>query len=145
MRLLLDTCVLSELVKSAPDPNVLRWFEARRAHELYLSAMSWAELQRGVIRLPKSKRRSELTAWLQQLDLGFEDRILAFDQRVAEVWAQMTVQAEARGKSLSAFDSLIAATAHAHDCQLVTRNVRDYTHTGITIVNPWGATPASVP
>lgn len=142
MRLLLDTCVLSELVKSAPDRRVLRWFGARKAHELYLSAMSWGELQRGVIRLPKSKRRSELTAWLQQLDIGFEDRILPFDQRVAQVWAQMTVQAEARGKSLSAFDSLIAATAHTHDCQLVTRNVRDYTHTGITIVNPWGAPPA---
>ncbi len=142
MRFLLDTCVLSELVKSAPDPHVLRWFEARKAHELYLSAMSWGELQRGVIRLPKSKRRSELAAWLQQLDIGFEDRILAFDQRIAEAWAQMTVQAEARGKSLSAFDSLIAATAHAHDCQLVTRNVRDYAHTGIAIVNPWGATPA---
>lgn len=75
--------------------------------------MTWGELQRGVARLPESKRRSELSLWLQQLQIGFEDRILVFDQNASEVWAQMTVQAEAKGKSMAAFDSIIAATAHA--------------------------------
>lgn len=137
MRYLLDTCVLSELVKSTPDAHVIRWFEARKAHELCISAMTWGELQRGVTRLPESKRRSELTLWLQQLETGFEDRILAFDKNVSRVWAHMTAQAETQGKSMAAFDSIIAATARAHDCKLVSRNVRDFVNAGIDVINPW--------
>lgn len=137
MRYLLDTCVLSEMIKSTPDANVIQWFAARKPHELCISAMTWGELQRGVARLPKSKRRSELTLWLEQLEAGFEDRILAFDQKASEVWAQMTVQAEEQGKSLAAFDSIIAATARACDCKLVTRNVRDFAHADIDVLNPW--------
>ena len=137
MRYLLDTCVLSELVKSTPDAHVIRWFEARKAHELCISAMTWGELQRGVTRLPESKRRSELTLWLQQLETGFEDRILAFDKNVSRVWAHMTVQAETQGKSMAAFDSIIAATARAHDCKLVSRNVSDFVNAGIDVINPW--------
>lgn len=137
MRYLLDTCVLSELVKSTPDAHVIRWFEARKAHELCISAMTWGELQRGVTRLPESKRRSELTLWLQQLETGFEDRILAFDKNVSRVWAHMTAQAETQGKSMAAFDSIIAATARAHDCKLVSRNVRDFVNDGIDVINPW--------
>ena len=137
MRYLLDTCVLSELVKSTPDVHVLQWFEARKAPELCISAMTWGELQRGVTRLPVSKRRSELTLWLQQLQIGFENQILAFDQNVSEVWAHMTVQAETQGQSMAAFDSIIAATARAHECKLVTRNVRDFANAGIDVRNPW--------
>lgn len=137
MRYLLDTCVLSEMIKSAPDTNVIQWFQARKPHELFISAMTWGELQRGVARLPQSKRRSELTLWLEQLEAGFEDRILAFDQQASEVWAQMTVLAEAQGKSMAAFDSIIAATARACECKLVTRNVRDFAHADIDVFNPW--------
>lgn len=137
MRYLLDTCVLSELVKSTPDAHVIRWFEARKAHELCISAMTWGELQRGVTKLPESKRRSELTLWLQQLETGFEDRILAFDKNVSRVWAHMTAQAETQGKSMAAFDVIIAATARAHDCKLVSRNVRDFVNAGIDVINPW--------
>lgn len=137
MRYLLDTCVLSEMVKIAPDANVFQWFEARKSHELCISAMTWGELQRGVAKLPKSRRRSELMLWLEQLKAGFEDRILAFDQKASETWALMTVQAETQGKSMAAFDSIIAATAHAYGCKLVTRNVRDFAHANIDILNPW--------
>jgi predicted nucleic acid-binding protein len=137
VRYLLDTCVLSELVKSTPDAHVLQWFEARKGPELCISAMTWGELQRGVTRLPESKRRSALTLWLQQLQIGFENRILAFDQNVSEVWAHMTVQAETQGQSMAAFDSIIAATARAHECKLVTRNVRDFAKAGIVVLNPW--------
>lgn len=137
MRYLLDTCALSELVKSTPDAHVIRWFEARKAHELCISAMTWGELQRGVTKLPESKRRSELTLWLQQLETGFEDRILAFDKNVSRVWAHMTAQAETQGKSMAAFDSIIAATARTHDCKLVSRNVRDFVNAGIDVINPW--------
>jgi len=137
VRYLLDTCVLSELVKSTPDAHVIRWFEARKAHELCISAMTWGELQRGVTKLPESKRRSELTLWLQQLETGFEDRILAFDKIVSRVWVHMTAQAETQGKSMAAFDVIIAATARTHDCKLVSRNVRDFVNDGIDVINPW--------
>lgn len=112
MKYLLDTCVLSELVKSEPDAHILQWVKARKPLELCISAMTWGELQRGVTRLPESRRRAELTVWLQQLEAGFEDRILAFD-------------------------SIIAATARAHDCTLVTSNISDFINAGIDVLNPW--------
>ena len=137
MKYLLDTCVLSETVKNSPDPHVLRWLEARKPHELCTSAMTLGELQRGVIRLPESKRRTDLSLWLQSLETSFENRILSFDTSVVRVWAQITVHAEAQGKSMAAFDSIIAATAKTHECILVTRNVRDFANAGIDVLNPW--------
>jgi predicted nucleic acid-binding protein len=137
VKYLLDTCVLSEMVKSVPDSKVVKWFEACNVHQLYTSVMTLAELQRGVARLPESKRRTELALWLQELEIGFENRILVFDTNVAKAWVEITVAAEAQGKSLAAFDSLIAATARAHDCLLVTRNVRDFSNASIEILNPW--------
>ncbi len=137
MKYLLDTWVLSELVKSLPDTYVLDWFKVRKPNELFVSAMTLGELQRGVAKLPESKRRSELSSWLQQLETGFEDRILAFDQNASVIWAQMTVQAEAQGKPMAAFDSIIAATARAYGCRLVTRNVGDFVNAGIDLLNPW--------
>ena len=137
MRYLLDTCVLSEAIKSTPDPSVMHWLKTRKPHELFISAVTWGELQRGVARLPQSKRRSELTLWLDQLGAGFEDRILPVNQKVSEAWAQMTVHAELRGKPLAAFDSLIAATALSFKCQLVTRNVRDFVFASADLFDPW--------
>ena len=135
---MLDTCVLSELVKRSPDAKVIQWFEARQAHELCISAMTLGELQRGINKLQLSKRRTALTSWLQKLESGFEDRILAFDAKASKVWSQMTVEAEVSGKSMAAFDSIIAATARAYGCKLVTRNVRDFTTTGVETIDPWG-------
>jgi predicted nucleic acid-binding protein len=139
VKYLLDTCVLSELVKSTPNTHVLHWLENQKEQVLCTSAMTCAELHRGVRRLPASKRKSELALWLQNLEVGFEGRILAFDQSVAQVWAHMTVEAQARGKSMAAFDSIIAATARKHGCHLVTRNVRDFAHAGLDLINPWEA------
>ena len=73
MRYLLDTCVLFEMIKRAPEANVIQRLQARKPHELFISSMTWGELQRGVARLPQSKRRSELTLCLEQLEAGFED------------------------------------------------------------------------
>lgn len=137
MKFLLDTCVLSELVKRLPDSHVLKWLEDHKAHDLCISAMTLAELHRGVIRIPKSKRQLELTEWLSNLEIGFEDRVLAFDQPVAKVWAEMTSDAEAKGKSMTSFDSIIAATARANGCQLVTRNLKDFKNAGVEVINPW--------
>ena len=125
------------MVKAEPDAQVLRWFQARKAYELWVSAMTLAELHRGVNRMPPSKRQSELAVWLISLEIGFEERVLAFDSKAAKVWAVMTSEAEAQGKSMSAFDSIIAATARANGCKLVTRNVKDFHHAGIEVIDPW--------
>ena len=144
MKYLLDTCTISELVKISPNVHVRGWFGARKAHELFISAVSWAELHRGVRRLEPSKRQSDLTRWLNDLEIGFEERILAFDRHVAQTWSEMTVQAETQGKPMAAFDSMIAATARTHGCKLVTRNVRDFAHAGVDLINPWLETDQSV-
>lgn len=137
MKFLLDTCVLSELVKAEPDRQVVRWFEASKAHELWVSAMTLAELHRGVARMVPSKRQLDLALWLKNLEIGFEDRVLAFDIKVAKVWAEMTSEVEARGKPMASFDSIIAATARANGCKLVTRNIKDFNHAAIELLNPW--------
>jgi len=139
VKYLLDTCVLSEVIKSTPNPHVLTWLQACKSTEICISAMTWGELQRGVSRLAESKRKLELASWLQALEVGLEDRVLAFDHTASKFWAQITVTAEAQGKPMAAFDSIIAATALAHHCTLVTRNVRDFACAHLDILNPWGS------
>ena len=137
MNYLLDTCVLSELVKAAPEPAVLDWVAVCEEQNLFVAALSLAELHRGVARLPRSKRRTALTDWLMRVETGFEGRVLSFSQTTAHAWAEITARAEARGKPMAAFDSLIAAVALEHSLALVTRNVRDFAATDLKLVNPW--------
>lgn len=137
MKYLLDTCVLSELVKALPEPAVLTWMRERKDQELYVSAMTIAELHRGVAKLPASRRRGELAAWLEQLEAGFEDRVLAFGRETGHVWARICAQAESQGRPMAAFDSIIAATAVAGALCLVTRNVRDFAAVPLDVLNPW--------
>jgi toxin FitB len=137
VKYLLDTCVLSELVKPAPQGSVLTWMQARQSHHLYASAITLAELQRGVQRLPISRRREALTQWLEQLEVSFEDRILPFDRETAGYWAALCTQAERTGLTMSAFDSLIAATAMTHGLALATRNTKDFAAAPLVLINPW--------
>ncbi|MES2951257.1 MAG: type II toxin-antitoxin system VapC family toxin [Pseudomonadota bacterium] len=137
MSYLLDTCVLSELVKPAPEPAVLRWMAARQEQTLFVSAMTLAELHRGVAKLPVSRRRTELSNWLEKLENSFEERVLPFGQSTAKPWAAMCARADAAGATLAAFDSIIAATALEHGLTVVTRNVRDFAHTLVPVMNPW--------
>ena len=143
MRYLIDTCVLSELVKPAPEPAVLKWMGARQDRELFTSAMTLAELQRGIEKLPASRRRTELSDWLQQLEASWEDRVLPFTRETGHYWAQMVAKAEAAGQSMAAFDSIIAATALEHGLALVTRNVKDFVKAPVVLVNPWSDAAAT--
>lgn len=137
MKFLLDTCVLSELVRPAPSPAVLQWMGARASGDLFVSALTLAELERGVLRLAPSRRQTELTAWLASVQAGFGQRCLAFTRDTAGYWARLCAQAEAAGKPMAAFDSLIAATALEHGLAVVTRNVSDFVHAPVVLVNPW--------
>ena len=139
MSFLLDTCVLSELVKPVPDASVLAWLGQRQEPELFVCSITLAEIGRGVARLPDSRRRSELADWLQRTEGRFDGRVLGFERDTAPVWADMMADAESRGKAMAAFDSIIAATALEHRMTLVTRNVRDFASCGVKLLNPWAA------
>jgi predicted nucleic acid-binding protein len=137
VKYLLDTCLLSELVKPVPHAAVLEWMAAQQAENLFVSAMTLGELERGVMKLPPSRRRHELTTWMTQVALDFEDRVLPFDHETAHVWADMCARTEAKGRPLAAFDSIIAATAIQKGLTVVTRNERDFEPAGVPLMNPW--------
>ncbi|MCB8747870.1 type II toxin-antitoxin system VapC family toxin [Rhodoferax sp. U2-2l] len=137
MKYLLDTCVLSELIKPEPNRAVLDWVSARADSDLFTAAMVLAELHRGVTRLASSRRKQELTQWLENLQKAFDKRVLPFTSQTAEHWAAMCARAESVGKSIAAFDSIIAASAVENGLALVTRNVQDFAAVPVVIVNPW--------
>ena len=107
MRYLLDTCLLSELVKPAPEPSVTDWVAQRKASDLFVSALTMGELHRGVAKLAVSKRRTALAAWLQALEQSFDNQMLPFTHETARVWAKMSAPSEKQGRLLALMDSLL--------------------------------------
>jgi hypothetical protein len=110
---------------------------SQQASALFISAITLAELQRDVAKLPASRRCSDLSILLRQTEAGFEDRVLSFSQTTSPHWAQMVAKAEASGHTLSSFDSIIAAVALEHGLTIMTRNVKDFTHAPVVLLNPW--------
>jgi toxin FitB len=138
MRYLLDTSLISELVKSKPQRSVLDWVEACDEHSLFLSVLTLGELQKGVTKLAQSKRKEFLQSWISNdLIQRFRGRILSVDEEVAVVWGRIQGEAERRGRPMPAVDSLIAATAFAHQLTVVTRNSSDIEKSGVSVFNPW--------
>lgn len=135
---LLDTNVLSELVRRKPDTRVTAWLEATDEDLLHLSVLTIGEIRKGVAILPPSRRRTELESWLEtELQARFASRVLPIDEAVASRWGWLAGQAQANGKSLAVIDGLLAATALHHNLTLVTGNVRDFSGTGAVTMNPW--------
>jgi predicted nucleic acid-binding protein len=132
---LVDTNVFSELVKPRPDARVVAWL---RDHErdLYVSTITIGELRRGIERLPSGKKRMALQVWLTGVCQRMDGRILSCNAGVAHVWGQLMAGWEKRGMSLPSLDSQLAATAHRHGLTMVTRNVADFRHTGVKLLNP---------
>jgi len=136
---LLDTCVISELVKPRPDANVVRWVDAVDERKLFLSVLTVGALEKGVTKLPKSPRKDDLRAWLEHdLTERFAGRILPVDAAVAVAWGIIQGEAERAGAKLPVIDALLTATAAVHRLTLVTRNIADFDHCGATVFNPWG-------
>ena len=137
---LLDTNVISELVKVKPEPRVTKWVETTDETLLYLSVLTLGEIRKGIASLSHSRRRAALEAWLDHdLALRFSDRILPIDQPVADRWGRIAGSAAARKSPLPVIDGLFAATAQHHNLILVTRNTRDIATTGVPAFNPWTA------
>jgi predicted nucleic acid-binding protein len=135
---LLDTNVISELLKPRPEPLVSAWIEATDESVLYLSVLTLGEIRRGISSLPVSRRRTRLEAWLDKdLSARFEGRILAINQEVADRWGMLTALANKTGLALPVIDGLLAATALEHNLTLVTRDTGQIPTVGVAVFNPW--------
>lgn len=138
MRYLLDTNVVSELLAREPDPRVVRWVDDLDPHGVYLSVVTVGELQKGIEKLPDSRRKTDLRGWLEgDLLVRFGGRMLVLDVGAMLAWGAMMGRLERAGRPLPAMDSIIAALALHHDCTLATRNEADFEGTDVRIVNPW--------
>jgi toxin FitB len=137
---LLDTNCISELVRTKPEPSVLKWMEAADESLLHLSVLTLGEIRKGVAGLPQSRRRTRLETWLElELQTRFSGRILPIDGAVADRWGLLAAEAKRKGSFLSAIDGLLAATALHHNLTIVSRNVKDFANTPAPILNPWEA------
>lgn len=137
VRVLLDTCVLSELQRPAGDPQVRARVEELDPERLFLSVIALGELTKGVVLLADSRRKRELSSWLLGLEQRFADQILPIDQEAARLWGELTAHAQAAGVQIPASDGLIAATALRHGLHIMTRNTRHFAASGALIVDPW--------
>jgi predicted nucleic acid-binding protein len=135
---LIDTNVVAEWVKPRPDERVVRWLAEADEDRLYLSVATLAEIRMGVEALAEGRRKHRLAAWLEDdLPNRFEGRILPVDAAVANAWGMVVARARAVGTTLGAMDAFFAATAAVHRLTLVTRNTRDFSTTGIELLDPW--------
>src|SRR5215471_9288265 len=140
MRYLLDTCVISEPTKKRPSGKVLTWLDVQDELSVFLSVLTFGELQKGISKLPRSRRRSQLQQWVaQELPRRFTGRILPVDLEVATRWGMMSGEAERAGHPIPVLDGLLAATAVVAGLMLVTRNTLHMAHTGASVFDPWTA------
>jgi predicted nucleic acid-binding protein len=132
---LLDTNVVSETVRVAPEPAVMRWLDSLQPEQLHVSVLSLGEIRKGALAVGDKRRREKLLAWLQtSLPQWFENRVLPIDAGVCEHWADLLVKART---PVAAIDSLLAATAAHAGLVVATRNVRDFARLDVRVFNPW--------
>jgi predicted nucleic acid-binding protein len=130
--------VVSEWTKPRPNPGVVEWLDQVSEDDVFLSVVTFAELRRGIERLPASARRKRLDEWLRSdLPIRFEGRIAPVDGAVADEWGRLVARREADGRPFNAMDALIAATAQVHELTLVTRNISDFKASLKSLLNPW--------
>ena len=140
-RYLLDTNIISNITKPVPSEFLLAWMDEQADENLFISSLTVAEVRRGVLEKPAGRKRDQLEAWFagpEGPSALFAGRVLPFDERAGLVWARLLAHGKAKGHSRSALDTIIAATAEANDCIVVTDNDRDFVD--IEIVNPLRST-----
>ena len=136
--ILLDTNVVSEVMRPQPDVNVLRWLGEQQPDQLYLTALTVAEIYRGLALLPNGRKRAKLEAAFQQfLTRGFQDRILSFTSKTSLIYAPVYCARVKAGLGIGELDLLIAAIAKEFKASLATRNTTDFKACGIKLINPW--------
>jgi hypothetical protein len=134
---LLDTCVVSALVKPGPDETVVAWMARVPDEACHLSAITVGELAKGAARLPPSAKRVRLERWIGELISQYGVRIIPVDASVARLWGRVSGELSRKGITTLMGDGLIAATALVHGLKLATRNIADFKPFGVEIVDPW--------
>ncbi|MEP7012542.1 MAG: type II toxin-antitoxin system VapC family toxin [Acidobacteriota bacterium] len=136
-RFLLDTNIISNITKPAPSELLVAWMAKQADNDLFIASFTVAEVWRGVLEKPFGRKRDQLEAWFtgpEGPSALFAGRVLAFDEKAGLAWARLMAEGKARGRSRSALDTIIAATAEANDCIVVTDNEDDFY--GVEIFNP---------
>jgi predicted nucleic acid-binding protein len=137
VRYLLDTNVLSEAIKKKPNQGVIDWLDSQEETSLYLSALTFGEVQKGISKLVHSPRRKRLQDWVDQELAGrFSGRILDVDLRVALRWGVISGKAETAGRRVPVLDGLLAATAQEYGLTVVTGNAQHFEVTDVPWINP---------
>ena len=140
--ILIDTNVISELWKLAPDSNVLAWIDAQAIETLHLSVLTVAELRYGLATMPEGKRRTIYEERLEREVVPvFAGRVLAFDLDTSKTYAELMARARAEGKAIAQADGYIAATAATHGLIVATRDTSPFEAAGLAVIDPWKACP----
>jgi|LauGreDrversion4_1035100.scaffolds.fasta_scaffold65902_3 toxin FitB len=134
---LLDTCLLSELIRKEPNQGVLDWIKDKEESSLFLSVLTIGELRKGIVKLKPSTKKKELTLWFAELESRFKDRIIPIDIQISLKWGEIQANLEVNGNSMPTIDSLIASTALCKNLIVVTRNGKDMKQSHVEILNPW--------
>ena len=136
--ILLDTNVISELMRAEPAQIVLDWFGQHETADLFISAVTEAELRTGVAILPDGQRRDRLQLAIDAtIDEDFQARVIPFDSPAAKAYADIAARRRAAGRPIAEADCQIAAIARATNALVATRNVKDFDGCGIRLINPW--------
>lgn len=136
--IVLDTNVVSELIRPAPESRVLRWFASQAAEDLYITAVTMAEILYGIELIATGRRRDVLRGGAEKMfEMVFGDRILTFEDRSARTFAQIASARRRQGKPISESDARIAAITRIHGATLATRNPYVFEGCGVRLVNPW--------
>ena len=138
MKYLLDTCVISEVIKPRADKNVISWMQNQDEESLFLSVLTFGEIEKGIEKSPDEARKRKLKLWVEEdLKKRFEGRILPINIDVSIKWGAIQGNAELLGKPMPAIDGLIAVSGIVHNCIVVTRNVSDMKQSSAELLNPW--------
>jgi predicted nucleic acid-binding protein len=137
VKVLLDTCTLSELRLPKPDAGVANAVRDLDSDDLFVSAISIGEIVKGVALLADGQKKRLLQSWLQTLERYYGDRLLPIDLETCRMWGELTATAQKAGRTIPASDGLIAATARRHGLYIMTRNTADFESTGVPLLNPW--------
>jgi len=137
MRILLDTCVLSELYNQEPLVTVYEAVNSIPDEHLFISVITVGEISKGIAILPEGQRKQALLKWFSTIEYEYAERVLPITTETAAIWGKITAKAQQEGFIIHASDGLIAATALQHGLHLMTRNVKDFGPTHAMLINPW--------
>ena len=138
MRYLLDTCVICEIIKPKPDGKVISWLQRQNEDDLFLSVLTFGEIEKGIEKATDDVRKKRLQLWVaEDLKKRFEGRIISIGLDVAVKWGEIQGAAELSGKPMPSIDGLIAISGLVHNCVVVTRNTSDMAQSNAELFNPW--------